>query len=211
MNEDINIYDIREYFSWRFKQYGASPRGLDWNSTEAQTIRFNQLQKVIDPSQVYSLIDYGCGYGAFFDHLLKQGHSLHYQGFDIVDEMLEKGKQLFAGNPDCCFIQSERQLHRADYVVESGIFNVKLSTTAATWTRHVIRTLDMMNSLAKKGLAFNMLTKYSDPEFMREDLYYADPCYFFDYCKKKYSKNVALLHDYEIYDFTIIVRKKDET
>jgi hypothetical protein len=42
---------------------------------------------------------------------------------------------------------------------------------------------------------------------MRRHLYYADPCYLFDTCKKRFSRNVALLHDYEAYDFTIIVRK----
>jgi hypothetical protein len=29
----------------------------------------------------------------------------------------------------------------------------------------------------------------------------------FDLCKRRYSRNVALLHDYEIYEFTILVRK----
>jgi len=43
---------------------------------------------------------------------------------------------------------------------------------------------------------------------MKDDLYYADPCYFFDYCKKKFSKNIALLHDYGLYEFTILVRKQ---
>jgi hypothetical protein len=42
---------------------------------------------------------------------------------------------------------------------------------------------------------------------MRDDLYYADPLFLFDYCKRNFAKNVALLHDYRIYDFTIIVRK----
>ena len=54
-----------------------------------------------------------------------------------------------------------------------------------------------------------MLTRYSDEEYIekRPELYYGDPCFFFDYCKKHFSRNVALLHDYEIYDFTILVRK----
>ena len=42
---------------------------------------------------------------------------------------------------------------------------------------------------------------------LRLDLYYADPCALFDYCKRSFSRNVALLHDYEIYDFTLLVRK----
>ena len=37
---------------------------------------------------------------------------------------------------------------------------------------------------------------------MRADLYYADPRAFFDLCKRHYSKQVALLHDYGLYEFT---------
>ena len=43
---------------------------------------------------------------------------------------------------------------------------------------------------------------------MRPDLYYADPGLFFDDCKRRFSRNVAILHDYDLYDFTVIVRKK---
>ena len=67
--------------------------------------------------------------------------------------------------------------------------------------------LHKMNDISRRGFSFNMLTKYSDPEYMRQHLYYADPCYLFDYCKMHFSRNVALLHDYEVYDFTILVRK----
>ena len=42
---------------------------------------------------------------------------------------------------------------------------------------------------------------------MRADLYYGDPCFFFDHCKTRYSKQVGLLHDYGLYEFTILVRK----
>ena len=207
MPEEVNISEIKAYFSNRFKEFGASPKGLDWNSNEAQKIRFEQLQKVIDFSQPFSLIDYGCGYGAFFDHLHYQGYSPDYQGYDIVNDMLEKGRQLHEDASHCDFIDQETNLLPADYVIESGIFNVKLTVPSEVWIQHVISTLERMNSLAKKGMAFNLLTEYSDPEFMRADLFYADPCYFFDYCKKHFSKNIALLHDYQIYDFTIIVRK----
>jgi hypothetical protein len=43
---------------------------------------------------------------------------------------------------------------------------------------------------------------------MRADLYYADPAQVFDYCKRRFSPNVALLHDYGLYEFTILVRKQ---
>jgi hypothetical protein len=42
---------------------------------------------------------------------------------------------------------------------------------------------------------------------MRPDLYYGDPCALFDHCKRRYARNVAVLHDYGLYEFTILVRK----
>ena len=94
-----------------------------------------------------------------------------------------------------------------DYTIACAIFNYKLTIDNPAWTKHVIQTLSTINRISEKGFSFNMLTSYSDKELMRDDLYYADPLFFFDYCKKNFSKNVALLHDYKLYDFTIIVRK----
>jgi hypothetical protein len=99
------------------------------------------------------------------------------------------------------------ELQMADYSVTSGIFNLKPECSEAEWLSHILKTIEVMNRNSLKGFAFNMLTKYSDKEYMRKDLYYADPCFFFDYCKRNFSRNVALLHDYEEYDFTILVRK----
>jgi hypothetical protein len=99
-------------------------------------------------------------------------------------------------------------LQPADYTVASGIFNVKLEASSTEWERYVLRTLEKISSLSKRGFAFNVLTKYSDPEFRRPDLYYADPLLLFDYCKTKLSRFVTLLHDYPLYEFTILVRKE---
>jgi hypothetical protein len=51
-----------------------------------------------------------------------------------------------------------------------------------------------------------VLSLYSDPERRRPDLFYADPLFLFDYCKTRFSKAVALLHDYPLYEFTVLVR-----
>ena len=56
-------------------------------------------------------------------------------------------------------------------------------------------------------LLFNALTLYSDVEKRRGDLFYADPLAVFDRCKRQYSRFVTLLHDYPLYEFTIMVRR----
>ena len=91
--------------------------------------------------------------------------------------------------------------------VSSGIFNVKLNNTNTEWLKYCLETMHIINDLTIKGFSFNMLTKYSESNFMKDNLYYADPLYIFDYCKNNFSKYVALKHDYPLYEFTIIVRK----
>jgi hypothetical protein len=63
-----------------------------------------------------------------------------------------------------------------------------------------------MIALSVRGVAFNMLTAYSDPGHMRADLYYADASFYFDYCMRRFPRRVALLHDYDLYEFTILIR-----
>jgi len=95
----------------------------------------------------------------------------------------------------------------SNYIVASGLFNVKQKYNKDDWIDYVIDTLASFNKLANKGFSFNLLTKYSDKIKMKNNLFYGDPLYFFDYCKINFSRNIALLHDYSLYEFTILVRK----
>jgi hypothetical protein len=95
----------------------------------------------------------------------------------------------------------------ADYCVASGIFNVRLDTPDQVWLEYILSTIERIDQLGRRGFALNALTSYSDAEKMRPDLYYADPLLLFDHCKRRYSRQVALLHDYPLYEFTLLVRK----
>ena len=121
--------------------------------------------------------------------------------------MIARARELHPRTRDVAFVEEEGMLTEADYTVASGIFNVKLHTPVEKWQQLVLHTLDRMYQLSKRGFAFNVLTKYADPELMRADLYYADPLFFFDHCKTTDSRFVSLLHDYPLYEFTILVRK----
>jgi hypothetical protein len=120
---------------------------------------------------------------------------------------IEEGQKLFADNANITLTADEANLQPADYCIGSGLFNMKLETPQDEWEAYMLRTLDRLWELSTKGMSFNSLTSYSDADKMRPDLYYADPRWLFDYCKTSLSKQVALLHDYGIYDFTILVRR----
>ena len=207
MTQPPNLDPVKAYFDERIDAHGTSPRGADWNSDASQEARFDQLLKLVDPSSPFSILDYGCGYGALADYLVKNGFQAEYFGFDIVEKAVAAARRLHRGQPGRSFSADKSRLPACDYVVASGIFNFRAEAAFEAWTDYVVGVLQEFDRLSRKGFASNFLTKYSDPERMRADLYYADPCFLFDYCKRNFSKNVALLHDYTLYDFTILVRK----
>ena len=202
---------VRRYYSEKIVEHGPTAKGVDWNDQASQELRFDQLLKVCDPSRPFSLNDYGCGYGALARYLGRRGYTFRYTGFDISDEMVVKARELLRDAENHRFVGSESELEPADYTVASGIFNVRLDAADDAWEQHVLETLGRIDALSLKGFSFNMLTSYSDADRMRPDLYYADPRVIFDHCKRTFSRWVALLHDYGLYEFTIVVRKEAET
>ena len=207
MDTPISLDKIKNYFEECLTAHGACPRGVDWNSEDAQEIRFDQLLEICHSDESFSILDYGCGYGALADYMFRKGYRFTYFGFDIARSMIVQARQLHEGRPDRTFSPDITTIPRVDYTVASGIFNICLEAGQQAWWSYVVHTLHQFDDQSRKGFAFNMLTKYSDAEHMRSELYYADPCVVFDYCKTHFSRNVALLHDYDLYDFTILVRR----
>ena len=199
---------VQRYYSGKIAEHGPTARGVDWNDQASQEVRFEQLLKLCHLETPFTINDYGCGYGALALYLAERRILFRYTGFDISERMLEQARDLLDGVDECRFVTADEQLETVDYTVASGIFNVRLDAADDAWERHVFATLERLDQLSTRGFAFNMLTSYSDPERMRPDLYYADPRAIFDHCKRTFSRWVALLHDYGLYEFTILVRKE---
>jgi hypothetical protein len=208
--DPASLRDVERYYSDRVQTHGATARGVDWNSAESQELRFTQLARLWDldvdahPGE-FSVIDFGCGYGALVDYLRQSRAPFRYQGFDISEAMIREATPRAGAN--ATFTTDVGRLERADYVVASGLFNVKLKASSDAWEEHMRETTDTMAALATRGFAFNALTSYSDPDRQRDDLHYADPSRWFDYCKRRHSRFVTLLHDYPLYEFTLLIRR----
>jgi SAM-dependent methyltransferase len=206
MNKEI-LRKVDNYYTEKLKEFGSSPKGVDWNSEESQELRYRVLSQIIDPSTEFSILDFGCGYGGMLDYFIKTGYQCQYTGFDISKEMVNAASLRHPPSASVCWLNNP-PISAYDYVVASGIFNVRLDNNDAEWEDYLLKTLGAINGVSKVGFAFNVLTRYSDKEYMKNHLYYADPLKLFDYCKKNFSKNVALLHDYDLYEFTMLIRKQ---
>lgn len=207
MNNDLILSNINHYYTKRILTHGATPKGVDWNGEDSQFVRFEQLSKIIN-KDIFSINDIGCGYGKYFEFLQNRFSNFNYYGFDLSQEMINNAKSLYS-NMGGGFMQVDnlKNIEKADYSVASGIFSVKMEHNESEWLSYILDTLEKMNDKSNNGFSFNMLTKYSDKEYMKDNLYYADPLFIFDYCKRNFSKQVALLHDYGLYEFTILIKK----
>jgi len=202
------LNDLRLFFDEKAKRHGAVFQSVDWNSLERQKIIFQQLLKIWpDSREAASVIDYGCGYGALLDFLKEHYNLSAYIGYDFSESMIENAIRTHSYQEEYCFTTDLERLQQVDYVIAAGILGMKMQASEEEWKNYCLQTLNQLWALSRQGIAFNSLTIYSDREKMRPDLYYEDPCLLFDYCKKNFSRNVALLHDYNFYEFTILVRR----
>jgi SAM-dependent methyltransferase len=195
---------VAGYYRGKLREHGATHLGVDWNSAESQLLRFEQFLRVIPLGEPVSVLDYGAGYGAFAEFLegLDRVQLADYTGYDLSEEMVAAARERSRWR----FTTARTELVPADVTVASGVFNVRVDTDEETWRRYTLETIEELAKLSRRALGFNMLTSYSDPERMTDRLYYADPGFYFDWCKRNLSREVALLHDYGLYDFTMLVR-----
>lgn len=210
MLTEKSLLKTNEFFGDKLQKLGANSLGVGWNGDDAQRVRYEQLTKLIDFNDGRTICDFGCGYGYYLSYLQEVFPDWRgkYTGYDISENMIQAAKKIYGQDDENHnFVVGTKLANTFDYIIESGIFNLKFDIPEDEWKSYILETLQMFDKYSAKGFAFNALTKYSDKEKMRNDLYYSDPLFLFDYCKRNFSRNVALLHDYELYDFTIIVRK----
>ncbi|MBG6199730.1 SAM-dependent methyltransferase [Labrenzia sp. EL_13] len=202
------LSEVADYYSQKLAKYGETPLGVDWNGAEGQTLRFSQLSRIIqDEDEQSSIIDLGCGYGALLEYLNSKYSIASYLGVDVSKDMVAAAQKCFHATANARFILGTEPDSTSDFGFASGIFNVRLGSSDDEWLNYLETTLDVLDRTSRRGFAFNCLTSYSDEDKKRDYLYYADPCMLFDLCKVRYSPQVALLHDYGLYEFTLLVRK----
>jgi len=200
---------VADLYAASLRDHGAAPKGVGWKSVDEQVLRFDKLVQVIPPAdrgRPIRVSDFGCGYGAMCEYLAARDdlHLAAYWGCDICPEMLEEARRRL-DDPRATVVQADRVTEPADYAFVSGTFNVKMDASDAEWNAFMKEVLANLDEMSERGFAFNALSTYVD--WRAENLYYADPAEFFDFCKRHFSRSVALLHDYPLYEWTIYVRK----
>jgi len=199
----------REHYEDVLNRYGDSPQGVNWANAESQGLRFQIISEICDLNDK-KVHDVGCGLGHFYDFLTCKGVNCDYVGSDISLKMIEEAKKRLPGvqfytadilddvTPDWM---------QADYVITSGLFYVRVENSRKVWRHFIEAMLLKMFTLAREGIAFNMLTSYVNYE--EAHLFYLHPGEILDFCVQKLSRRVAIRHDYPLWEYTVYVHKLD--
>lgn len=186
----------------------VNAKRVGWKNEMAQEIRFEQLFRSFKLVDGDSITDLGCGLGDLYQYLIKinQEINLIYFGVDLLEEMIFEAKKRHI-NASFEQIDTISSMKNSDYIVASGIFNLKHNALEDEWLEYIHETISIMYNKSNKGVSFNCLTLFCDKEFIREELYYCDPIKLFEFCMKNISNNVSIYHDYKQFDFTISITK----
>jgi SAM-dependent methyltransferase len=203
------LSEVAAYYASKLEAHGSTPQGVDWNGVDSHETRHRQFLRLLDGAVDASIIDLGCGFGDFLRFLRAEGYRGRFTGYDIASGMIEKARELHGETEDRQWRIGAEPDDAADFAIASGIFNVKGDVPNAIWTRYVRQTIDVLAGAGRRGFAFNVLSLSSDPERRRPNLYYADPADMLSHCLSCYGRSVALLQDYGLYEFTVVVRHHD--
>ncbi len=206
MAQDI-LDRVERYYSGKIAEFGPVAKGVDWKDEAGQKLRFEMLARLFDGTTGPSVLQIGCGYGGFLDFCDDEGLTPTYTGYDISEKMIEAARARNMHRENVRFELGSVPSEKADYAISSGIFNVKFDVPTERWKAYVLETIDTLANSANKGFAFNCLTGHSDEHRKVDRLYYPMPGEMLDYCVRRYGRKVSILHDYDLYEFTVMVTK----
>lgn len=206
MFEEIKA-DRRKLYENVLKKYGDSPQGADWADADSQRLRFKILSQ-IDDLNGKRIHDVGCGLAHLVEFLAESGVNCQYVGSDISPLMIEKAQQRI---PTAQLYVADilndvtPEWMKAGYLFASGVFYQKGANDQSECQQFVEAMVRRMFSLAKKGIAFNMMTSYVDYE--DTNLFYLSPAEMLDFCIQNLGRRVVIRHDYPLWEYTVYVYK----
>lgn len=198
---------VAAYYDAALARHGPTARGVDWKDEASQRLRHAQFLRLLADDPEASVLDLGCGYGDFLAMLRAGGHRGRYLGCDIAPGMIARARELHGEGPDRAWHLGAMPPEACDYAVASGILNVRRGVEPAAWAAYVETVIATLAAHGRLGFGFNMLSLCSDPEKRHAGLHYADPVATLDHCLRRFGRHVALLQDYGLWEFTVLVRQ----
>jgi SAM-dependent methyltransferase len=205
--------DLKKHYSKKFEEFGATPKGVDWNRPEDVELRYDMMLNVIRPETITknkrgSLLDVGCGYGGLYQYAKeKKQLKINYTGIDVAENMITYAESKI---PEAKFFCQDIFNFRSDtgfdYVVCNGILTQKLTASIKDMDKYAYKLMKKMFELCKVGIAFNVMS--NKVNFMVENLYYKSPVEMLAVCQANITSKIKIDHSYPLYEYTVYLYRE---
>jgi SAM-dependent methyltransferase len=193
---------IVAYYTGLGRKHGACPAGVGWSAT-SQAVRFDVIAG-IGTLEGRSLLDVGCGYGAFFAYLSDRGVQCDYHGVDMTPLQVELAQTHHPEHADRFRFANGITSGRPDsydYLVSNGPLNTACDDPLDTMKS----LLAAMYAQCRLACIVTMISTRAPRRL--KGLHYYDPAamlsFALDLCPR-----VRLDHSYLPHDFAISLYKE---
>src|SRR4051794_15904401 len=123
---------IVEHYEACLREFGATPRGVDWPNPADLATRFRVMLEAVDGiSGRPAVLDLGCGAGLLLDYLSAVGRldSVDYRGIDLSQQMVDVARSRWPAYDFSSrdIIAAPLPAQSVDVVLMNGILTERLS------------------------------------------------------------------------------------
>ena len=199
----------KKYYGKLLEEYGYNYKAVSSETKEHKKLRYNNLLKIIDCNQEFSIHDVGCGIGnllEYMDENLKDHHFI-YSGSEIVKEFYDYCREAYPGNKFFLRNIADKSFEdKYDYIVLSGIFHQMRNISIKDWEEFYRNLIKNSFQMSKKGIAFNFVTEFVD--FYQPGIYYCNINKLINFINDNLSRFFVINHSYPLYELTVFVYKE---
>jgi len=200
---------IAEIYNQRFLKLGPAPEASMWFSKKRQFTRFdiifNEI-KLLTKHNKTSIIDIGCGYGAFLEFLSERGtyDIWSYYGYDVSHEVIKFCKEQYSQGAS--FFNGSIPTFTAEFIIMSGTYNFFPSKDYNSWRRYFYRSLKILWSKTNCAMIFNLQT--SDQEKITDGgIVYTSKEVIENFCKSNFGNVKVVINPIIPKDVTFVIKK----
>ena len=201
---------IAEIYNQRFLQIGPMPEASMWFSKKRQFTRFdiifNEI-KLLTKHNERSIIDIGCGYGAFLQFLSERGADdiWSYYGYDVSNEVIKFCKEKYSQG--AAFYTGSIPTLTAEFIIMSGTYNFFPTKDYNSWRLYFFRSLKALWSKTTCAMIFNLQT--SDKEKITDrGIVYTSKEEIENFCKSNFDNVKAVINPIIPKDVTFVIKKQ---
>jgi cyclopropane fatty-acyl-phospholipid synthase-like methyltransferase len=210
-DNERNYLNIITHYEDCLDKHGDTHLGVDWPNPADALTRYQVMLGIIrekEPVRV-SLLDFGCGASHLYDTILANKlNNIDYAGLDISEKFIQLSRQKYPKINYYCLdiLQSSTQLPMFDYIVLNGVFTEKRELSHDAMWEYFKQVLSVVSKLARKGVAFNVMSSHVDWE--RDDLFHLPMDKLAGFLTKEISRDFVIRNDYQLYEYTTYVYRR---